>query len=247
MRVLLTNDDGFGSRGITLLYEVVAQLEFISEIWIVAPSADMSGCGRSLSVRKPIQINCLGERKYSISGTPAECVILALNKIMDKKPDLILSGINCGSNVGNDVGYSGTIAAAMEGATSLIPSIALSQMYRSDSSKIDWNPAKNFTPDIIKKLVATGWLKNTVISVNFPAEEVLGVKFVEQGQHNVNSNTNCIEDIGNDSCIIHGDHALVGSGSVDMVSKGFITITPLKLDFTDHDSLKAVESAFEKL
>lgn len=246
MRVLLTNDDGFGSAGITLLYEIAAQLEFISEIWIVAPNVDMSGCSRSLSAGKPIQINCLGERKYNINGTPAECVILALNKIMDKKPDLILSGINHGSNVGNDIGYSGTIAAAMEGATSLIPSIALSQIYSSNSAKVNWELVKDFAPDIIKRLVAAGWPKSTVINVNFPAEKVLGTKFIEQGQYKVNSNAHYIESTGdNNSYIIHGNRTFIGSGDVDAVGKGFVTITLLKLNFTDHDSLKAIESAFK--
>ncbi|WP_339045643.1 5'/3'-nucleotidase SurE [Candidatus Mesenet endosymbiont of Agriotes lineatus] len=247
MKVLLTNDDGFGSAGITLLYEIVSELKFVSEIWIVAPSVDMSGCSRSLNLRKPIQVNCLGERKYSVSGTPAECVILALNKIMNKKPDLILSGINHGLNVGNDVSYSGTIAAAMEGTTLSIPSIALSQMYSSDHSQIKWESAKSFAPDIISKLVATGWSKNIVINVNFPAGKVLGVKFVEQGQHRMSSDSNYIENMGdNGPYVIRGDRVLIGSGDVDIVSKGFITITPLKLDFTDYDSLKIIENAFEK-
>ncbi|GHM58542.1 MAG: 5'-nucleotidase SurE [Candidatus Mesenet longicola] len=247
MKVLLTNDDGFGSAGITLLYEIVSELKFVSEIWIAAPSVDMSGCSRSLSLRKPIQVNCLGERKYTVDGTPAECVILALNRIMDKKPDLILSGINHGLNVGNDVSYSGTIAAAMEGATSLIPSIALSQAYSSDRSKIKWESAKSFAPNIIGKLIEVGWPKNAVINVNFPAEKVLGIKFIEQGQYKMDSNASCIESIGdNNSYVIRGDRVLIGSGDVDMVSKGFITITALKLDFTDYDGLKSIESAFKK-
>ncbi len=247
MIVLLTNDDGFGSAGITLLYEIATKLKFVSEVWVVAPDIDMSGASRSLSLRRPIQINDLGKRIYTIDGTPAECVILALNKIMDKKPDLILSGINHGLNVGTDVGYSGTIAAAMEGATLSIPSIALSQMYKGKNSEINWNPAKNFAPDIINKLVTTGWPKNVVINVNFPhIEKVLGIKCVEQGQHEVSSNLSCIESVDdNGLCVIHENRSLIGSGSVEVVNKGFITITPLKPDFTDYDSLKSIEDLFK--
>lgn len=141
MIILITNDDGFESEGIRLLKEIAHN--FASEIWIVAPDADRSGAARSLDypVKQSIKINQYSERKFSVSGTPADCVIIALNKIMNKKPDLILSGVNTGSNVGDDICYSGTIGAAMEGAARFIPSIALSQAYHNE---INWHNTKIF-------------------------------------------------------------------------------------------------------
>lgn len=168
MIILITNDDGFGSEGIKLLKEVARN--FASEIWIVAPDTDRSGAARSLDypVKQSIGIKQHSEREFSVSGTPADCVIIALNKVMNKKPDLILSGVNIGSNVGDDICYSGTIGAVMEGAARSIPSIALSQVYHD---KIDWHNTKVFAPKVIAKLVKVGWPKNIVMSVNFPAKE----------------------------------------------------------------------------
>lgn len=118
-----------------------------------------------------------------MSGTPADCVIIAVNKVMNKKADLILSGVNIGSNVGDDICYSGTVGTVMEGAARSIPSITLNQIYYA---KIDWHNTKVFAPKVIAKLVKVGWPKNIVLSVNFPAtEKVKGGEFAEQGEYNM--------------------------------------------------------------
>lgn len=240
MIILITNDDGFESEGIRLLKEIAHN--FASEIWIVAPDTDRSGAARSLDypVKQSIKINQYSEREFSVSGTPVDCVIIALNKIMNKKPDLILSGVNIGSNVGDDICYSGTIGAAMEGAARSIPSIALSQAYRNE---INWHNTKIFAPKIIDKLIKVGWPKNIVMSVNFPAtEKVKGVEFAEQGEYNIDGDLTFTEN-SNGSLSLNWSREHSGSGSINKIKGGFITITPIKLDFTDYDILNAMKNS----
>lgn len=240
MIILITNDDGFESEGIRLLKEIAHN--FASEVWIVAPDTNRSGAARSLDypVKQFIKISQHSEREFSVSGTPADCVIIALNKIMNKKPDLILSGVNIGSNVGDDICYSGTIGAAMEGAARFIPSIALSQAYRNE---INWYNTRIFASKIIDKLVKVGWPKNIVMSINFPAtEKVKGVEFAEQGEYNIDGDLTFTENL-NGSLSLNWSREHSGSGSVDKIKGGFITITPIKLDFTDYDILNAMKNS----
>ncbi|BET35397.1 MULTISPECIES: 5'/3'-nucleotidase SurE [Wolbachia] len=241
MIILITNDDGFDSEGIRLLKEIAHN--FASEVWIVAPDTDRSGSARSLDypVKQSIRINQHSEREFSVSGTPADCVIIALNKIMNKKPDLILSGVNIGSNVGDDICYSGTIGAAMEGAARSIPSIALSQVYHG---KIDWNNTKIFAPKVIAKLMKVGWPKDIVMSINFPAtEKVKGVEFAEQGEYNIDGDLTFTENL-NGSLSLNWSREHSGNGSINKIKGGFITITPIKLDFTDYDILNAMKNSY---
>lgn len=241
MIILITNDDGFESEGIRLLKEIAQN--FASEIWIVAPDTDRSGAARSLDypVKQSIKINRHNEREFSVSGTPADCVIIALNKIMNKKPGLILSGVNVGSNVGDDICYSGTIGAAMEGAARSIPSIALSQVYHD---KIDWHNTKVFAPKVISKLMKVSWPRNIVMSVNFPAtKKVKGVEFAEQGEYDIDGDLTFTEN-SSGSFSLNWSREHSGSGSIDKIKEGFITITPIKLDFTDYDTLNAMKNSF---
>ncbi|MDF0607482.1 5'/3'-nucleotidase SurE [Wolbachia endosymbiont of Onchocerca gibsoni] len=242
MIILITNDDGFESEGIKLLKEVARDLA--SEIWVVAPDTNRSGAARSLDypIRQSIRVNRHGEKEFSVSGTPADCVIIALNKIMDKKPDLVLSGVNIGSNVGDDVCYSGTIGAVMESAARSIPSIALSQVYYHNG--IDWYNTKVFAPKVTAKLVEIGWPKNIAMSVNFPAtEKVKGVEFAEQGEYNIDGDLTFTEN-SDGSLSLDWSREYSGSGSVGKIKEGFITITPIKLDFTDYDTLNIMKNSY---
>ncbi|OCA06832.1 5'/3'-nucleotidase SurE [Wolbachia endosymbiont of Trichogramma pretiosum] len=240
MIILITNDDGFESEGIRLLKEIAHN--FASEVWMVAPDTDRSGSARSLDypVKQSIRINQHSEREFIVSGTPADCVIIALNKIMNKKPDLVLSGVNIGSNVGDDICYSGTIGAAMEGAARSIPSIALSQVYHS---KIDWNNTKIFAPKVIAKLMKVGWPKDIVMSINFPTtEKVKGIEFAEQGEYSIDGDLTFTENL-NGSLSLNWSREHSGSGSINKIKGGFITITPIKLDFTDYNILNAMKNS----
>ncbi|MGL9732561.1 MAG: 5'/3'-nucleotidase SurE [Wolbachia sp.] len=240
MKILITNDDGFESEGIKLLKKVAQN--FASEIWVVAPDTDRSGAARSLDyqINQSIRIKQHNKKEFSVSGTPADCVIIALNKIMDKKPDLILSGVNIGSNVGDDVCYSGTIGAVMEGAARSISSIALSQVYHNE---INWHNTKVFAPKIIAKLIEIGWPKNIAMSINLPAvEKVKGIEFVEQGEYNINGDLTFTEN-SDGSLNLNWSREHSGSGSVDKIKEGFITITPIKLDFTDYETLNTMKNS----
>src|SRR5688572_10642134 len=128
MRILLTNDDGIDARGLALLERVARDLS--DDVWVVAPSEEQSGTGHSLTLTQPVRLRRHGDKRFSVSGTPTDAVMMALAHIMkDEQPDLILSGINRGANLAEDVTYSGTVSAAMEGALAGVPSIALSQAY----------------------------------------------------------------------------------------------------------------------
>ena len=239
MKVLITNDDGFGSEGIKLLKEVAQK--FASEVWVVAPDSNRSGAARSLEypANGSIKVNKYSEREFSISGTPADCVIIALNRIMKDKPDLILSGVNIGSNVGDDICYSGTIGAAMEGAARSITSIALSQAYNNEK---DWSNTKAFAHKIITELLEISWPKNIVMSVNFPStEKVKGIEFAEQGVYDVDGDLTFTSNQDN-SLSLNWSREHSGSGSVSKIKEGFITITPIKLDFTDYDTLSTMKN-----
>src|SRR5579884_2471276 len=154
MRILLTNDDGVNARGLKLL-ETVAR-RFSDDIWIVAPTEEQSGAGHSLTLTTPVRLRRHDERRFSVTGTPTDAVMLALAHIMsDSPPDLILSGINRGANLGEDVTYSGTVSAAMEGALAGVPSIALSQGYSHEGmgDTVPFAAAEVWAERVLTKLI----------------------------------------------------------------------------------------------
>jgi 5'-nucleotidase len=165
-RVLLTNDDGIHSPGLTVLSEVAAELA--SEVWVVAPEHDQSGTSHSLSLHAPIRLSRFGERRYGVTGTPADCVVMALRHLMvDKPPSLVLSGVNRGANLGVETVFSGTVGAAMAGMLFGLPSIALSQVFTSGCA-VRWETARALAPDVIRRLFGLGWSRQACLNVNFP-------------------------------------------------------------------------------
>src|SRR3954463_3619407 len=185
MRILLTNDDGINARGLRLLETVARKLS--DDIWIVAPAEEQSGAGHSLTLTVPIRLRKLGERRFSITGTPTDSVMMAIAHLMkDDKPDLILSGVNRGANLGEDVTYSGTVSAAMEGALAGIPSIALSQNYAREGmgDTVPFAAAEAWAERVLRPLIDTPMAPRTLVNVNFPAlppDAVKGVRVVRQG------------------------------------------------------------------
>ena len=152
-KVLITNDDGFSAHGIRILYEISCLL--FKDVWLIAPATEQSGKGHSLTLRNSLQIIQKSEKKFSVDGTPADCVILGLNHLMkDDPPDLILSGINKGTNLGEDITYSGTIGAAIEATISGVPAIAFSQEI-NENLKNNWATSENYTLELIKKLYSS--------------------------------------------------------------------------------------------
>ena len=166
-RVLLTNDDGIGAPGMAVLEEVAAGLA--REVWVVAPEHDQSGTSHSISLHAPLRISQQGERRFAVSGTPGDCVVMAARHLMGAmRPDLVLSGINRGANLGVETVFSGTVGAAMTALLLGLPAIALSQAF-SHREPVRWETARTLAPGVIRRLVASRWeAQQACLSVNFP-------------------------------------------------------------------------------
>lgn len=183
MRILCSNDDGIHARGLESLEKIARELS--DDVWVVAPQEEQSGAARALTLSHPIRVRQYDERRFSVTGTPSDCILMALNKIMDgKKPDLILSGVNNGQNLAEDVTVSGTIAAAFQGMSLGIPSLALS-LARFDRANAPWETPEAHGAKIIKSLLDAGWPPDVVVNINFPdraPDAVTGVEVTRQGQ-----------------------------------------------------------------
>ena len=254
MRILLTNDDGVNATGLEVLERIARTLS--DDIWIVAPSEEQSGAGHSLTLSTPLRLRKLGERRFCVSGTPTDSVMLGLAHILaDAKPDLILSGVNRGANLGEDVTYSGTVSAAMEGALAGIPSIALSQSYAREGmgDTVPFAAAEAWAGRVLAPLIAAPFPANTLVNVNFPAlpaEAVKGIKVVRQG----------IRDYGRLQIDKRTDprgynyywfglrpipHTPGHVTDLEAIADGYVTVTPLHLDLTHDASLASLGARYE--
>lgn len=186
MHILLTNDDGVNAPGLDALEEIARALA-PSRVTIAAPEYDQSGVAHSLSLNDPLRLREVGPDRYAIKGTPTDCVIMAIHRLLEgRRPDLVLSGVNRGHNVAEDITYSGTVAGAMEGTILGVPSFALSQSYATgDRERVPWSTAITHAPDVIRRVLKAGVSRDTLINVNFPncgPEEVAGVAVCAQGK-----------------------------------------------------------------
>ncbi|HEX7782504.1 MAG TPA: 5'/3'-nucleotidase SurE [Sphingobium sp.] len=253
MRILLTNDDGVHAPGLKVLEAIARTLS--DDIWIVAPMEEQSGAGHSLTLTRPLRIRKHGEKHYSVSGTPTDAVMMAVRQLMkDSPPDLVLSGVNRGANLAEDITYSGTVAAAMEGAISGIRSIALSQVYSREGmgDTVPFACAQAWGEKVLRPLIAMPSGPRTLMNVNFPAIDpaaVKGVRVVRQGFHDVDR-TRIVEgtdprgyryywfNLGNSDALPEGS-------DLKAISEGYVTVTPLHYDLTHDASLAATAAAFE--
>ncbi|MDO1558254.1 5'/3'-nucleotidase SurE [Brevundimonas sp. 2R-24] len=186
MRILLTNDDGITAEGLESLERIARTLT--DDVWICAPEHEQSGAGRGLTLTEPLRVRTLGEKRFAVTGTPTDCVILAVNDIMGEanKPDLVLSGVNRGHNLGEDVTYSGTVAGALQGMAMGIRSIALSQSMTRFHDEVvpHWDTAEQFGPGVVRRLTEADWPDGVVMNVNFPPlppDQVSEVEVTVQG------------------------------------------------------------------
>lgn len=251
MRILLTNDDGISAPGLAVL-EAIAQT-LSDDIWIVAPAEEQSGAGHSLTLSRPLRIRQIDERRFCVSGTPTDAVLLALGKIMgDAKPDLILSGVNRGANLGDDVTYSGTVAAAMEGTLAGINSIAMSQVYAQQGlgDDVSFASAATWGERVLRRIIDFKMPSNTLININFPVEEPKGIKVVSQGFHDY-SRAQIVSSLDPRGYEYHW-FALGGarktpahSTDLEAIGDGFVSVTPLTLDLTAHSALAALNTCFD--
>lgn len=249
-RILVTNDDGIDAPGIKVLEQIALTLS--KDVWVVAPETEQSGAGHSLTLRTPLRIRQIEKTRFAVNGTPTDCVALAVKEILkDNKPALILSGINAGTNLGEDVTYSGTVAAAMEGTLLDIPSIAISQAYTEDKTKIQWDAAKHHLPDLIDRLVKQGIPTNTLININIPdlnPGDVRGIKVSPQGKRKLGDNiSRRLDPDGQPYYWIGGarnedkEHSATDLATV---RDGYIAVTPLCLDLTHYDALETFDTVF---
>jgi len=187
MRILLTNDDGINAPGLVTLEKIARQLS--DDIWIVAPEWEQSGASHSLTLADPLRLREIEDRRFEVSGTPSDSVLLAVRKVMPAMPDLILSGVNRGQNIADDVTYSGTIAAAMEGTALGLKSIALSQVMGIFNEGIRFDVAETHGPAVIRKLIDLELGPGILVNINFPdcrPDEVAGVEVTRQGKRDQN-------------------------------------------------------------
>ena len=253
VRILLTNDDGIHAPGFGLLEQIAAKLS--DDVWAVAPAEEQSGAGHSLTLTRPIRLRRHDDRKFSVSGTPTDAVMMALAHVMkDSPPDLLLSGINRGANLGEDVTYSGTVSAAMEGALAGVRSIALSQSYSREGmgDTVPFAAAEAWAERVLKPLANFDMPAGTLVNVNFPAlppEEVQGIRICRQG----------IRDYGRLRIVQRTDprgydYYWFGLGpmvqtpghmtDLEAVADGYVSVTPLHLDLTHDASLDDLKARF---
>jgi 5'-nucleotidase len=185
MRILLTNDDGIASPGLHALRQIAAELS--DDVWVIAPETNQSGASHSLSLHEPLRMRHIDERSFAVRGTPTDSVIMGVRHVLkDRGPDLVLAGVNRGSNMAEDVTYSGTIAGAFEGTILGVRSIALSQAYGVDPvTGPKWQTATAHAPNLIRRLLAMEWAPFSVMNINFPDREpddVAGTIATTQGR-----------------------------------------------------------------
>ena len=238
MRILVTNDDGYHAPGLAVLEEIAAQ--FSDDIWVCAPSEEQSGAGHSLTLTRPVRLQKYAERRFAVTGTPTDSVMMALREVLDTPPDLILSGVNRGANLGDDITYSGTVSAAIEGALAGIRSIALSQVYGPGNTSNGGGDAELFEgaakwgAKAIEPLLDTPFDERTLININFPpciaadvkGKDPRGHRYFWFGLHAI-------------------EHTLDHGTDLEAIADGHIAITPLQLDLTHHSSLATLAQRFE--
>lgn len=252
MRILLTNDDGIFAPGLEVLERIARQ--FTDDVWICAPAEEQSGAGHSLTLSRPVRLRQHDERRFSVSGTPTDSVMMALREVMPGKPDVILSGVNRGANLGDDVTYSGTVSAAIEGALAGIPSIALSQVYEKEGmgDTVPFAAAEAWGAKVIAPLLDSPFAERTLINVNFPpiaAEAVQGIRVVRQGFHDY-ARGSVVQGIDPRGYRyfwfgLHGiEHTPGHATDLEAIQDGYVSVTPLQLDLTHDASLAGLAQRF---
>ncbi|HSI18491.1 MAG TPA: 5'/3'-nucleotidase SurE [Sphingomonas sp.] len=253
MRILLTNDDGYHAPGLKVLEDIAATLS--DDVWVVAPAEEQSGAGHSLTLSRPVRVRRHGEKRYAVAGTPTDAVMMALARLMkETPPDLILSGVNRGANLAEDVTYSGTVSAAMEGALAGVRSIALSQVYAREGmgDAVPFAAAGAWGERVLRPILATPYERGTLVNINFPArapEDVQGIRVVGQG----------LRDYGRLQIVTNRDprgyeyhwfalgptiETPAHATDLEAVADGYVAVTPLHLDLTHRDSLAMLDAAY---
>jgi 5'-nucleotidase len=255
MRILITNDDGINAKGLEILKAIALGLS--PDVWTIAPETNQSGTSHSMTLHSPLRLRQLDERVYAVAGTPTDCIIMAVRHILkDHPPDLILSGVNHGSNLAEDITYSGTVAAAMEGTLLGVRSIALSLMmgFEKGERRAIWDTPLAHAPSLIRTLIDAPHVPGTLININFPdldPEDVKGISVTSQGVR--------------DQALLHidsradpwgtpyfwfgferGKSTLVAGTDIAAIADGRISVTPLSLNLTDRQAAEELSRRLQK-
>ena len=248
-RILVTNDDGVHAPGLKALVRIAKNLS--KDVWVIAPDTEQSATSHSLTLRRPLRVRRFGPRRFSVDGTPTDCVIVAQHHLLAERPaDLVLSGINHGANLGEDVTYSGTIAAAMEGALLGVRSIAFSQLRQPDGG-IHWTTAERHGPEVVRRLMTIDWPAELLVNVNFPPaapDEITGIRVCRQGRRDTAIQIIEGKDPGGRGYLWLGDFLSDETSQADTdlaaITEGAIAVTPLHLDLTHQATLKQLAGVF---
>lgn len=249
-RILVSNDDGIHAPGLKLLERVARSLS--DDVWVIAPEAEQSGASHGLTLRRSLAVHKVGRRRYAVGGTPSDSVLMAVKHIMtDRKPDLVLSGVNRGANLGEDIFYSGTVAAAREAALLGIRAIAFSQVRRGDL--LPWKTAETFAPEIIEKLYAAAWPRSVLMNVNFPPiapSAVKGIRVAPQGRRVEHTHITTLKDPAGRDMLWIGDFPTDDPEDprtdLGAVMEDMVAVTPLHCDLTHGATLQKIAGLFPK-
>lgn len=242
--ILVCNDDGIHAAGVRALEEALTPL---GEVWVVAPDRQQSAAGHSMSLHRPLRVEECGPRRFAVDGTPTDCVNLAINGILPERPVLVASGVNHGANLGDDITYSGTVSAAIEGTLLGVPSFAVSLMAREPRNGEEFEVAARFAARLAAAVLARGLPRDTLLNVNvpaLPAGELRGYTVTRQGRRRYgDAIVEKVDPRGRKYYWIGGDDlGFVPEEGTDCTAtaSGFISITPLHLDLTNHASLPVI-------
>ena len=252
-RILLTNDDGIDAPGLEVLERIAGELA--REIWVVAPEHDQSGVSHAVSLHHPIRLSKRGVRRFGLTGTPGDCAVMGVCHLMAAAPpQLLLSGVNRGANLGLETVFSGTVGGAMTGMLLGVPSIALSQVW-TDREHVRWETAAELGAGIVRQLLAVGWDTATCLNVNFPdlpAPEVGPLILARQGPGLIQG-MEVETRIDPRGLTYHwvsfrrGPREQGGESDVDAVRAGYIAVTPLRYDRTDEEAYEVLARALPRL
>lgn len=249
MRILLTNDDGIHAPGLGVLERIARTLS--DDVWVVAPETDQSGVAHGLTLSEPLRLRKIDDRHFAVRGTPTDCVIMGVREVLPEPPDLILSGVNAGQNIADDVTYSGTVAGAMEGTLCGIRAIAMSQAYAWDNGRIvPWETCEAHAPGLLKRLISLDLPVGVFLNVNFPncsPDAVTGTRVAAQGKFAYGL---YVEERADGRSFPYywlrfgrGTEEPAQDSDVMALRDLKICVTPLKLDFTAHEVRKSIEEA----
>jgi 5'-nucleotidase len=254
LRILISNDDGIHAPGLAVLETIARQLS--DDIWVVAPEVERSGASRALTLTDPVRVRALGEQRFACSGTPTDCVLLGLSELVTgARPDLVLSGVNRGQNIAEDVSVSGTVAAAVQGMQMGVRAIALSQaMNFRVGQPVPWACAATHGERVIRALLEAPWPDGVVMNVNFPdrlPEDVAGMEATFQGFRDESINhVDARRDLRGNAYYWIGYKAKMSAppkgSDLRAVYEGRISVTPLHIDLTEHQALASLRASWSK-